>query len=63
MLTLLFAVATVFFAVKWLSQKIAVLSVLWYFEEKGAKMPSDAELKRCVNHVVENMVKDITGRK
>lgn len=43
---------------KW---KITTLSLIYYMEKKQYKQPDENEMKDCIDFVVRNTIKDITG--
>lgn len=51
---------TIFCVSKWMKWKVATLSLAYYIEKNQYKQPSDDELKKCIDFVVRNMIKDLT---
>lgn len=59
-LALLFFLTTVVCAIGWLSTRLRFLAVAYYFIEKGATPPSDADMDRCLHKVVKLTIKGFT---
>lgn len=58
---ILIVLATLMFAsrMKW---RVTTLSLLYYLEKNRCGLPSDEDMRECIEFVVKNMFKDLTGR-
>ncbi|WP_300801376.1 hypothetical protein [uncultured Acetatifactor sp.] len=58
---ILIVLAALMFAsrMKW---RVTTLSLLYYLEKNRYGLPSDEDMRECIEFVVKNMFKDLTGR-
>lgn len=57
MLTLVFAVTAIICGIGWITNHVAVKSILYYMAQKGYKPPADAEIKECTLAVIKRLFK------
>lgn len=61
--TLFFAILALVCAVGWLTRYVSGAALLWYIDKKGIPLPSDAEMAEGCKWAVQNMIKDLFGRR
>ncbi len=47
---------------QWIKWKITAQALIYYNEKNQYKHPGKAEMGECIGFVVENTIKDLTGR-
>ena len=46
----------------WIKWRVATLALIYYNEKNQYKHPNKEEMRVCINFVVRNLLKDLTGR-
>ncbi|MCD7886715.1 MAG: hypothetical protein LUG44_03740 [Clostridiales bacterium] len=63
MVTIVLAAATTVCAINWFLRYLSCTALLWYLEQKGIPIPSDAEMEQGCKWAVKHTIKDLTSRK
>ena len=62
-MTLFFAILAAICATGWLIRYVSCAALFWYLDKKGILPPSDEEMAEGCKWAIQNMVKDLFGRR
>lgn len=62
-LTLIFFAGMVICAIGWLRNRVSVLTLAWYLNERNVPPPTEEDLSKGARWVAAHLIEDITKRK